>query len=59
MKEKRKDIFCEDGSAWHPVCDHSDDGDHSQQGWTSPFPGQVSGTSFIGILIVVVVIVEQ
>ena len=36
--------FWKDGSPWHPVCHHPDDGHCPQQGGTSPLPGQVGFT---------------
>ena len=57
-KREEKGHFCEDGRAWHPVCHHSDDGDYSKQGWTSPFPRQVSGTSGIFVVAVVIVVLR-
>ena len=55
-REKKRGHFCEeseDGSAWHPVCHHSNDGNYSQQGGASPFPGQVSGSSVFSVFAIV------
>ena len=52
-KKKRKETHCENGSAWHPVCHHSNDGNYSQQGGASPFPGQVSGSSVFSVFAIV------